>query len=53
MYEQPRGHQQTLDKKAAFVTASMMTGMFDQDLNGYTSVTGRTISDLADPNLWR
>ncbi len=23
----------------------MMTGMFDQDLNGYTSVTGRTISD--------
>ncbi|KMN55406.1 MULTISPECIES: transglycosylase domain-containing protein [Bacillus] len=45
LYEQPRGHQQTLDKKAAFVTASMMTGMFDEDLNGYTSVTGRTISD--------
>ncbi|MCP6680890.1 transglycosylase domain-containing protein [Bacillus nakamurai] len=45
LYEQPRKHQQVLDKKAAFVTASMMTGMFDQDLNGYTSVTGRTISD--------
>lgn len=32
-------------KKAAFVTANMMTGMFDTDLNGYTSVTGRTITD--------
>ncbi|MEC0696194.1 transglycosylase domain-containing protein [Bacillus atrophaeus] len=45
LYENPQQHKQVLDEKAAFVTASMMTGMFDKDLNGYTSVTGRTITD--------
>jgi membrane peptidoglycan carboxypeptidase len=45
LYESPNQHKQVLDEKAAFVTANMMTGMFDTDLNGYTSVTGRTITD--------
>ncbi|MDK1001621.1 transglycosylase domain-containing protein [Bacillus subtilis] len=45
LYENPNQHKQVLDEKAAFVTASMMTGMFDTDLNGYTSVTGRTIAN--------
>ncbi|MGG3640403.1 transglycosylase domain-containing protein [Bacillus gobiensis] len=45
LYEESNSDRQILDKKAAFVTASMMTGMFDQALNSYTSVTGRAISD--------
>ncbi|MED1740553.1 transglycosylase domain-containing protein [Bacillus swezeyi] len=45
LYEKPKQHKQVLDPKAAFITADMMTGMFDKSLNGYTSVTGRTITD--------
>ncbi|MFN2744643.1 MULTISPECIES: transglycosylase domain-containing protein [unclassified Bacillus (in: firmicutes)] len=45
LYEKPKRHKQALDPKAAFITADMMTGMFDKSLNGYTSVTGRTIAD--------
>ncbi|MCY8033021.1 transglycosylase domain-containing protein [Bacillus sonorensis] len=45
LYEKPDRHKQILDPKAAFITAAMMTGMFDPSLNGYTSVTGRTIAD--------
>ncbi|ATH93608.1 transglycosylase domain-containing protein [Bacillus glycinifermentans] len=44
LYEKPNLHKQLLDPKAAFITANMMTGMFDTSLDGYTSVTGRTIA---------
>lgn len=44
LYEETGSGEQILDKKAAFVTSSMMTGMFDPSLNSYTSVTGRAIS---------
>ncbi|MGE6630391.1 transglycosylase domain-containing protein [Bacillus sp. NPDC077027] len=43
LYEQDKKTQQVLDEKTAFVTSQMMTGMFNEQLNGYTSVTGRTI----------
>ncbi len=45
IYESERSKEQVLDKDAAFVTTHMMTGMFDEKLNDYTKVTGRTISD--------
>lgn len=37
--------EQWLDEKSAFVTAHMMTGMFDRKLNGYASVTGSPMID--------
>ncbi|WP_195257849.1 transglycosylase domain-containing protein [Bacillus paralicheniformis] len=45
LYEKPKRSKQILDPRAAFITANMMSGMFDKSLNGYTSVTGRTIAD--------
>jgi 1A family penicillin-binding protein len=45
IYEQSKTKEQILDKDAAFVTTHMMTGMFDEKLNDYTKVTGRTIMD--------
>lgn len=45
IYEKEPIKEQILDKDAAFVTTHMMTGMFDEKLNDYTKVTGRTISD--------
>lgn len=45
LYEKPKRSKQILDPRAAFITADMMSGMFDKSLNGYTSVTGRTIAD--------
>ncbi|KAA0546181.1 PBP1A family penicillin-binding protein [Bacillus sp. BGMRC 2118] len=45
IYEKEKTKEQVLDKDAAFVTTHMMTGMFDEKLNDYTKVTGRTISD--------
>lgn len=38
--------KQILDPALSFVTAHMMTGMFDLRLNDYTSVTGRAIANL-------
>ena len=43
IYEAKQSQKQILDPKAAFVTAHMMTGMFDPSLNDYTSVTGSSI----------
>jgi 1A family penicillin-binding protein len=45
IYESKKLDEQILDQDAAFVTTHMMTGMFDEKLNDYTKVTGRTISD--------
>ncbi|MBM6616797.1 transglycosylase domain-containing protein [Bacillus suaedaesalsae] len=45
IYEKEKTKEQVLDKDVAFVTTHMMTGMFDEKLNDYTKVTGRTISD--------
>ncbi|WP_456279544.1 transglycosylase domain-containing protein [Bacillus sp. AK128] len=45
IYQSEKPNEQVLDKDAAFVTTHMMTGMFDEKLNDYTRVTGRTISD--------
>ncbi|SHG68010.1 transglycosylase domain-containing protein [Ornithinibacillus halophilus] len=35
-----------LDPKTTFILTQMMTGMFDESLNGYTSVTGASIAPL-------
>ncbi|WP_077619952.1 transglycosylase domain-containing protein [Bacillus sinesaloumensis] len=45
IYENTPEPKQVLDEDLAFVTTQLMTGMFDEKLNDYTSVTGSTISD--------
>ncbi|WP_170008405.1 transglycosylase domain-containing protein [Bacillus fonticola] len=45
LYEAPQSSEQTLKKDRAFLMTSMMTGMFDRALNGYSSVTGTTVID--------
>lgn len=45
IYEKEPSRHQALDPRAAFVDAHMMTGIFDENLNDYTTVTGRTIND--------
>ncbi|MFC5732702.1 transglycosylase domain-containing protein [Cytobacillus gottheilii] len=45
IYENKNRTEQILKPDLAFVTAHMMTGIFDRRLNGYTSVTGSTLSD--------
>ncbi|WP_047980915.1 transglycosylase domain-containing protein [Ornithinibacillus contaminans] len=35
----------TLDPQKAFILTQLMTGMFDESLNGYMSVTGSSIAD--------
>lgn len=45
IFENEPERQQTLDPKAAFVDAQMMTGIFDESLNDYTTITGRTVND--------
>lgn len=45
IYENNPAPKQVLDEDLAFVTTQLMTGMFDEKLNDYTSVTGTTISD--------
>ncbi|KQB91622.1 Penicillin-binding protein 2D [Geobacillus sp. PA-3] len=45
LYEHKPASEQVLDRDAAFVTAHLMTGMFDPKLNGYTTVTGQSIAD--------
>jgi len=43
IYEQKKESLPVLQPELAFVTAHMMTGIFDPKLNGYTSVTGSSI----------
>lgn len=45
IYEKDPTRHQALDPRAAFVDAHMMTGTFDESLNDYTTVTGRTVND--------
>lgn len=45
IYQAPRKNEQILDEQAAFVTTHMLSGMFDQSLNDYTSVTGSSIAN--------
>ncbi|NGP44702.1 penicillin-binding protein [Bacillaceae bacterium SIJ1] len=50
LYEAKPELTQALDRDLAFLTAHMMTGMFDQELNGYTTVTGQDlVSELHRP----
>jgi penicillin-binding protein 2D len=43
IYEYEAEKEQLLDPNVAFVTAHLMTGMFDPSLNDYANVTGTTI----------
>ncbi|WP_226036261.1 transglycosylase domain-containing protein [Aquibacillus saliphilus] len=46
LYERPSQESEVvLDKRKAFILTNLMTGMFDRSLNGYTSVTGSSITD--------
>ena len=44
IYEAPKTTEQALDRNQAFILTSMLTGIFNSDLNGYTTVTGSTIT---------
>lgn len=44
IFERTQKPEQILDKDKAFVMTEMLTGVFDETLNGYTKVTGSTIS---------
>ncbi|WP_087973665.1 transglycosylase domain-containing protein [Oceanobacillus rekensis] len=45
VYERERDRsEQILDPKKTFILTHLMTGMFDKELNGYTSVTGSRIA---------
>lgn len=43
IYENKRKPEQSLDPDATFVMTHMLTGIFDERLNGYTKVTGQNI----------
>ncbi|MEK3806825.1 PBP1A family penicillin-binding protein [Bacillus sp. FSL H8-0547] len=43
IYQKEKTGEQVLNAEAAFVTSHLMTGMFDEQLNDYTSVTGHAI----------
>ncbi|TYR80211.1 penicillin-binding protein [Priestia megaterium] len=43
VYEAPKIQTQQLDKRLAFLTTHLMTGMFQTELNDYTTVTGKPI----------
>lgn len=45
LYEQKKETEQVLDPDQAFVMTQMLTGVFDETLNGYTKVTGSTIAN--------
>ena len=45
LYEQKKETEQILDPDQAFVMTQMLTGVFDETLNGYTKVTGSTIAN--------
>lgn len=44
LYERPKAFEQVLDADRAFVMTEMLTGVFDEKLDGYTKVTGSTIA---------
>ncbi|WHY97548.1 transglycosylase domain-containing protein [Peribacillus simplex] len=44
IFDENEKPEQILDKDKAFVMTQMLTGVFDETLNGYTKVTGSTIS---------
>ena len=44
LYQQEKETEQILDPDQAFVMTEMLTGVFDETLNGYTKVTGSTIA---------
>lgn len=44
IFERTQKAEQILDRDKAFVMTEMLTGVFDETLNGYTKVTGSTIS---------
>lgn len=46
IYEHNEKTSEVLDENLAFVTTNLMTGMFDENLNGYTSVTGSSIQNI-------
>ncbi|MCU9613339.1 PBP1A family penicillin-binding protein [Caldibacillus lycopersici] len=43
IYEKEEQHEQVLDPDTTFVLTHMMTGIFDDSLNGYANVTGHNI----------
>ncbi|WP_042351100.1 transglycosylase domain-containing protein [Bacillus massiliigorillae] len=43
IYQAPTFTKEVLDRDQAFVLTGMLTGVFNQKLNGYASVTGSTI----------
>ncbi|MUK89614.1 PBP1A family penicillin-binding protein [Ornithinibacillus sp. L9] len=46
IYERDHSNNKlVLDPKKAFILTQLLTGTFDQELNGYTAVTGSSISD--------
>ncbi|MFB7637456.1 transglycosylase domain-containing protein [Peribacillus butanolivorans] len=44
IFDHTKKAEQILDADKAFVMTEMLTGVFDETLNGYTKVTGSTIS---------
>lgn len=46
IYEHKEKINKVLDENIAFVTTNLMTGMFDENLNGYTTVTGSSIQNI-------
>ena len=44
IFQRKKENEQILDPDQAFVMTQMLTGVFDETLNGYTKVTGSTIS---------
>ncbi|MDL4839097.1 transglycosylase domain-containing protein [Aquibacillus rhizosphaerae] len=51
MYERPeKKSEPTLDPRNTFILTHLMTGMFDESLNGYMQVTGATIADQLSQN---
>lgn len=44
LYQRKKETEQILDPNQAFVMTEMLTGVFDETLNGYTKVTGSTIA---------
>lgn len=46
LYTMPKQNgKTTLDQRTTFILTHLLTGMFDEELNGYTSVTGTPIAD--------
>ncbi|WP_047983819.1 transglycosylase domain-containing protein [Ornithinibacillus californiensis] len=45
VYERKDKEELTLDPQNAFILTQLMTGMFDESLNGHTSVTGLSVAN--------